>query len=204
MNALKNATAIAVEYARLAGVKPRVHPNGFIQLDLKGDGTRIAKTRLHVWPDGDDIPKQKVSTTIHDHRFDMHSTILTGLLTQRTYRVRMVPDRTPRGVFFTHEIHMAQYPTPHESILAPTGIKVEVFRDERKAFSEGDEYTQRRYSFHDTDWMGLTATLMSKVGEDLDHEPRVLVPLGQEPDNSFVRAECDEGLLWDYIERALS
>jgi hypothetical protein len=38
---------------------PRVHGNGFIQLDLP-DGKR-----LHVWDE--DIPRQKVNTSMHDH-----------------------------------------------------------------------------------------------------------------------------------------
>ena len=38
---------------RALGRKPRVHPNGFIQLDLNDAGTR----RLHVWRDG--IPRQE-------------------------------------------------------------------------------------------------------------------------------------------------
>ena len=41
---------------------PRVHPNGFIQLDLNAEGT----LRLHVWPDGP-FPKQRSDSTIHEH-----------------------------------------------------------------------------------------------------------------------------------------
>lgn len=196
--ALKTIAAIAAAQARTAGAKPRVHPNGFIQLDLESDGTRIAKSRLHVWPDGDDIPKQETATTIHDHRFDMRSTIVSGYIVQRVYDVSLTPYK------FTHEIHVAQYPTPKESVLGPSGVKVHAVTMARYSYHEGDSYTQRMYTFHDTDWVGLTATLMSKGDEDLTHTPRVLVPVGQTPDNDFVRADCDEDLLWDYIERALS
>jgi hypothetical protein len=196
----------AASQARKAGEKPRVHPNGFIQLDLVLDGSRIAQTRLHVWPDRDDIPTQSVATTIHDHRFDLRSTVLTGTLLQRRYDVSLT--ETP-----THEIYIAQYPEDRkESVLGPSGVRVAVEDPGKRAgvlygievFTEGFSYTQPMYTFHDTQWSGLTATLMEKVAEDKAHEPRVLVPLGHEPDNTFVRAVVDEELLWDYIERALT
>jgi hypothetical protein len=50
------------------GVRPRVHGNGFIQVDLTAD------TRLHVWGDKR-IPRQNVYTPIHDHVFGFESTI---------------------------------------------------------------------------------------------------------------------------------
>lgn len=201
MTMLRTVTALAVGQAKLAGALPRVHPNGFIQVDLSWDGTRVAKARLHVWPDGEDIPKQNVSTTIHDHRFDMVSHVLTGTLIQQTHRVLAVPGEHD---LFTHEVHVARYPSPKESVLAPTSVRVQVLPGGTHYIHAGYDYYQNRYTFHDTGWVGLTATLMIKGGEDLEHEPRVLVPLGQAPDNDFVRADCSEDLLWDYIERALS
>ena len=62
--------------------KPRVHPNGFIQLDLNQD----ASMRLHVWPDESEghVPCQETKTTIHDHKFDMQSMIVYGSLKQLT------------------------------------------------------------------------------------------------------------------------
>lgn len=196
---LRAKTHTTVARVREDGGKPRVHPNGFIQLDLEiTHGTWIAETRLHVWPDGDDIPKQTTATTIHDHRFDMHSTVLTGRLWQMRYSVQL--DERP----FSHEIYVAQYPEPRkESVLMPSGVCVKVTPTRAECIGEEISYTQPRYTFHDTGWVGLTATLMTKTNEDVLHEPRVLVPMGQEPDNSFIRANVEEDLLWDYIERAL-
>ena len=44
------------------GSEPRLHGNGFIQLDLGDD------QRLHIWSP-DLPPAQRVSTQIHDHQF---------------------------------------------------------------------------------------------------------------------------------------
>lgn len=188
-----------VRLARLAGENPRVHPNGFIQLDLERDGSRIAKTRLHVWPDGNDIPKQDVATVIHDHRFDMSSQVLLGTIEHTLYQVTLTPQTYAN---FTHEVYMAQY-VGKESKLYPTGVKVYAQKQFPTFAIDGDDYFQVRYTFHDTKWKELSATVIRKDREDQNYEPRVLVPIGQKPDNSFVRAEAPQELLWSYIDRVL-
>lgn len=53
---------------RAVGERPRVHGNGFIQLDV------TPRTRLHFW--SPEIPRQKVATPIHDHVFGFVSYVI--------------------------------------------------------------------------------------------------------------------------------
>ena len=69
--------------ARTADRRPRVHGNGFIQLDLTD------RRRLHVWGDHR-IPRQSVPSTIHDHTFSFKSTIILGQLVHR--EIGIFPD----------------------------------------------------------------------------------------------------------------
>ena len=64
------------------GLIPRLHGNGFIQLDLNG------KDRLHVWHP--DLPKQEFPTPIHDHKFSFKSHILYGELTHIEYHADLL------------------------------------------------------------------------------------------------------------------
>lgn len=213
--------------------QPRMHPNGFIQLDIDVDenpcepcggsgewkqratkalmGTcpscggsgknRIANKRLHVWPDNsDDFPRQEVRTSIHDHKFDMASEILIGELRQIRYHFSLDWEMLEGP---THQIYIARYNTRSDSTLEPTGAIVRLERISEEVYEEGDDYEQQASTFHDTECVGLTATLMTKVQEYEFHEPRVMVPIGAEPDNDFKRDNVDVDLLWDKIDEAM-
>lgn len=179
---------------RAAGHKPRVHGNGFIQLDLNDDGTK----RLHVWHE--DIPRQTVPTPIHDHVFSIRSTVLTGLLIHE----ELVLTRGPEG---THWVcHAEQQPGTQNTILVPDDemgvVGLEVAQHLRLA--PGSIYTFPAWHFHQTDHVGLTATIMDKINAPAEYgRPRVLVPKDAEPDNDFHRDGHDEELLWRMIEAAL-
>jgi len=71
---------INLKKVRADGGRPRVHGNGFVQLDL------TERSRLHIWGDPR-IPKQKVATPIHDHVFGFESTIIVGRVISLTYAV---------------------------------------------------------------------------------------------------------------------
>ncbi len=61
--------------------EPRIHGNGFIQVDLD------ELHRLHLWDVM--IPRQSVDSSIHDHAFGFESRTLQGML---------VPAGTPAAV----------------------------------------------------------------------------------------------------------
>lgn len=175
---------------RASGSIPRVHGNGFIQLDLP-DGSR-----LHVWDDG--IPRQAVNTSKHDHAFGFESKVICGLLTNFVYRV--APAEVGKYVVYIPQRREGTEDTK----LVPTGERVNVEVAAIKDVPAGSSYTFQPQVFHDTLYPRgeTTATIMRKTVR-LDVEPRVLVPFGEEPDNEFDREGFDPELLWPFIERAL-
>lgn len=179
-----------VEELREQGRKPRVHGNGFIQLDLNDSGTR----RLHVWHE--DIPRQVVATPIHDHVFDMRSTVLTGTLIHEELR--------PRDHYFgTHKIYTARQEGGTQNtilVAAPGLVSLDVVQ--RLVLGAGSIYTFPALKLHTSDHVGLTATVMEKIKAPKGYgRPRVLVQVGTEPDNDFHRDGFDPETLWPYIEK---
>lgn len=65
--------------------RPRVHGNGFIQLDLTD------RRRLHIWGDPR-IPRQRVPSTIHDHTFNFSSRVYRGQIIHREIALEPHPD----------------------------------------------------------------------------------------------------------------
>ncbi len=189
---------IHVDALRAEGFRPRVHGNGFIQVDLN------MWHRLHIWGHPN-IPRQAVATPIHDHIFGFVSTILVGRLVNIIYEL----EDSPYGVF---QVYQAEVRKGEDKVLMPTRrlviphpIKVGFCTPSRY----GDSYEMESYVFHETFAPEPTATVMVKDGatqaQGANHAPpRVLVPTGGAPDNTFDRYGHDEELLWDIIEEVLT
>lgn len=172
-----------------SGRIPRVHGNGFIQLDLNDEGT----TRLHVWHD--DIPRQSIATPIHDHVFDLRSTVLLGTLIHEEF----LPGTNQFG---THRIYRAeQEKDTQNTILVPDEGTVSLYPLQRLILGAGSIYSFPANKLHQSNGVGLTATVMDKINFFGEYgRPRVLVPIGQEPDNEFRRDNHDPETLWPFIE----
>ncbi len=183
-----------IEQAHREGRKPRVHPNGFLQLDLEPDttstGRHIAKRRLHIFDDR--LPRQSVRTAIHDHIFDMSSFVVKGTVLNDTYIA--VPDE--EGDL---EIYQAQEAKCTETNLVPTGRRVSLKLKHTEYVYMGESYEFPALSFHDSRHEGVAVTIMRK-GLSHASTPRVLVPVDAEPDNNFSREDQDIDALWWLIE----
>ena len=179
------------DYLREIGNEPRLHGNGFIQLDLE------AGERLHVWDPALEGMGQIVRTSIHDHRFSYHSLIVYGRQVHQEYRVVVGSDLriyNPERRVGTQDTKLVQTdPSTVPSVRAIAGNRLEI--------PEGFSYKFKAHEFHDSIPLGLTATIMTKTDEDYGHIPRVLVPIGEEPDNEFDREAVDKEMLWDSIRR---
>lgn len=171
-----------------SGNTPRVHGNGFIQLDL-ADGKR-----LHVWDKN--IPRQEVDTSIHDHAFGFHSKVICGTLINITYDI----ESNDKGIYAVYTPIRVE--GTEDTKLAPTGERVHLVTRESGKYPTGSEYYFKPLMFHETGHIGTTATIIEKT-ERLDVEPRVLVPWGDQPDNSFDREAFNPEHLWMFIEKAL-
>lgn len=181
-----------VRELRKSGVSnPRVHPNGFLQLDLTAEGDN----RLHIWLADDRLPKQSVRTAIHDHIFDMESSVVKGTLTNVLYVTDVGED---------YEVWQVQTRAGNETKLGPTGSLVSAKAFPQSPINAGETYVFPAAYFHDTETEGDTVTIMRKKRYyPLYKEPRILVPKGERPDNSFSRESHDQRFLWGIIEEQL-
>lgn len=192
------------------GGNPRIHPNGFIQLDLEPvpaswhashqQGHSGAARRLHIWnPPGVKLPRQDTVHEIHDHVFDMRSTVVKGELWQRRYAFEIGGLNVP-----THQLHRAVYAKNSDSRLEALNVFGVVKLVERHTVYDGDSYTQPAGTFHDTECaLGLVVTVMEKTAI-VASQAHVLIPKDVEPDNEFDRASAAPAeLLWEAIEVSL-
>ncbi len=183
--------------ARASGGIPRVHGNGFIQLDL------TERSRLHVWGDPR-IPRQKVSTQIHDHVFGFESTIVVGRLVNVCYRF------VPRS-YGDFRVYVPVMRVHEDTLLKPTdvvGCIAPLLTEVIDRNTTTRTYWLRPFLFHESlapD--GPAATVITKTGptqaQGSASLPRVLVPIDKVPDNDFTRYDADEDLLWRIIEQTL-
>jgi hypothetical protein len=169
-------------------LRPRLHPNGFIQLDLNDI------KRLHVWPD-EPLQAQKTRHTIHNHVFDMASLVICGELTNLVYS----DVYSESGAYI---LHQAESVNAVDTVLKPTDSRVNLYADHVQTMRAGESYYLEAYRLHDSKPRGLTATIMTKV-KKYGGRPVIAVPADVAPDNDFRRETVDEKTLWRIIIKVL-
>lgn len=208
--------------AREREAQPRVHPNGFIQLDLKPPaderwhegkqaGHSGADLRLHVWnPPGIVLPHQDTVNEIHDHVFDMFSTVVRGTLVQSLYEfiIGGIDPGSWTPYPLDHELYRAVYDKNSSSRLEQLGVIGHLRRVVSYPITSAarhPEYMQKAFTLHDSD--GGDETVVTLMQKQAVHEgiPTVVCPIGEPPDNDFDRATAaPQDLLWEAIERSLA
>ena len=165
--------------ARENPYSPRVHANGFIQVDI------TPSVRLHVWGD-DRIPRQRVPTPIHDHAFQFTSRVLLGALTQRTYVLH------PSGA--AYQPHQARVRRGEDTMLVPEGVPVQLAVHGSVVLSAGDVadavYSMAPWEIHETIPLGPAVSVIVKRGLTISQggvSPTVFVPVGLAPSYEFDR-----------------
>lgn len=191
---------VTMEYLRGLGRRPRLHPNGFVQLDLNEEATE----RFHVWP-ALGIAAQKTRHPIHDHAFDMQSTVLLGSLTNVLYSHTLHDSRTEVWIKGpdTYRIYTAKKIGPEETVLEPTYVAARLREISRITYGPFETYEMSKSLLHDSVATGLTATVMRKLNQSGEYHPSVFVPIGVKPDNEFRRESLPEEELWRHIEAAV-
>lgn len=179
--------------------RPRVHGNGFVQLDL------VPGTRLHIWGDRR-IPQQNTYTGIHDHTFGFFSMCLVG----RVFQLPYVPadDGISIGMrrTVTGRAYKVYTPVPRDgedTVLHFDGIKMNLVRQRPRVIEAGETYGMFAREIHETVADRLAVTIMTKTEERAEGRAKVFVPDGKHPDNSFNRNAFDDTILWQIIEEAL-
>ncbi len=185
--------AFALSDARRGGSVPRVHGNGFIQVDLTDRG------RVHVW-NHPGIPHQKVWTPIHDHVFGFISTVVVGRMVNVSYQITL----HKKGEW---AVYSAVARDGEETVLEHHGYRCGITPGVPDVVTAGQAYTMEPFEFHETFPAEPTVTMMLKDGPTLaqgaNTAPRVLVPSGVEPDNEFSRFSAPAVELWRITEEVL-
>lgn len=178
------------------GTEPRVHPNGFIQLDLS------KQVRLHVWHPH--LPyRQKTFSPIHNHIFSFDSEVIVGRMVNQIYTIE--PDDNG-----THEEWQVNVIDGEDTKLVRTGEgRVRLVPEQTDVVLAGSIYHMPKYAFHETLVNEPTATFMTKHDASFTMGPNcqgasVLVPWFEEPDNDFRRGDVDTDLLWKLIGETLN
>lgn len=172
------------------GSNIRVHGNGFLQLDV-GEGERI-----HVFGHPR-LPRQKVSTPIHNHRFGFESTVLRGVLVNLTWA--FMTDKSHRA---THQGYVVHPRVGEDTELVPQGDTGIVMLLRHEVIVQGKSYKMQPRQFHQSMADEPTVTHMVKTGA-LELEPMVLCRMGMQPDNTFNRYDLDEPALWRILEESM-
>lgn len=191
-----NYTALQIERALAAGNQLRLHQNGFIQLDLPDE-----KSRLHVW--SEELPKaQDPRTPIHNHRFCFKSKIIVGELTHQEYI--WVPAERARDGDVVCRLYTGSGDYQN-LVLAPEPYEGAVWEGGTFIYQVGDEYHFQHGAYHDSWGKGLTATIMTKTETDCIPYATVVVPLGEGgPDNDFRRDQYPQEVLMPFVAGVLA
>lgn len=179
-----------------SGARPRVHGNGFIQLDLDED------RRLHIWGHRL-IPQQKVCTPIHDHVFGFESEVLVGRILNVIYNIDPCDIAVADYRIYEPTIRQGE-----DTVLGPTEDFCNIDISHGMVYNAHEGYSVEPFEFHETFVSEPTATIITKDAPTLAQgaaaKPRVLVRRGQKPDNDFNRYDCMEPwMAWFAIKEVL-
>lgn len=182
-----------LDYASLrkGGASPRLHPNGFVQLDLGNH------KRLHIWPETPLIPGVR-KEPIHDHTFSFDSEVLLGSLTNIVYE--LIEDESGNFQLYTVKPFLAV--GKESPLIKLDDRKYYLSVSERITVEAGHSYHFDAFRFHDSEPHGLTASIMSYSEVDSSKTARVLREIGQLPPEIFDRNQIDSEILWQEIENA--
>jgi hypothetical protein len=181
---------------------PRFHGNGFVQLYLRDAGDHAI--RLHVFSEALP-PLANHNAMIHDHTFDMYSTVLIGGICHMTYTAspRPMKDRSHTHDLFELGKQEGELKTRPKGDGSPVALKeTGVY-----LMQEGCEYKFARGELHQTQLQAgytMAATLMKKVRQSDDPPfPFVVAPKGERPMDAFGPHAPPVEAMWAEIETAL-
>lgn len=149
-------------------MKTKIHGNGFIKVFLEDNSF------IHIY--NHDIPKQKVDTSIHDHRFSFTSTVLQGVLIHTIYNVII----HPQGGYYIC------FGSQNDKLI-PLPVRAFLEENSRQIYKTGEKYSFGWGFVHKVDTFPgmVTVTHMIKTQVEEDYIPRIFVPIGSVPDNDF-------------------
>ena len=183
-----------LETLRAAGAVPRLHPNGFIQVDLTPD------TRAHVWPKKK-LPTANPYCPIHDHTYGFSSLVVDGSVRN----IELEPVAHALGPYRLWEIKQwaDERRTPTPVFIGEERYRLKTLSDKRHF--AGYLYEMRPFVFHYSDAEPGTVTIIKILPSEPGRAARIAAHLGDEPDSRFERDVPPErqAELWDLIVRTI-
>lgn len=171
------------------------HPLGFIRLKLAS--TVQGTIRIHIWPDTDRQSQFPV-WNIHDHLFDLHSSVLCGALRNNRFALRS--DQTAA----THRLYRVSY-SEMQSQLHATSAEVSCHRITTDVYSALDSYHVCREEFHSSVVeKGILAATIVVTSNHSDRAPNVLGDLAAEKVYEYHRRPCSPGYVANLVRQVRS
>lgn len=171
---------------RWTGLQWRHHGIGALQAYVRENVE--PEIRIHVWDPRLVRPGIYDSGSIHDHRFDLESTVLVGALHEREYG-NLYPasplyDGELWEIWQVENARSAGSERGFDGACVPDLLGTKYVADVRRhRHLAGQTYSLSRRTFHETrvDALAVTiCTLRNKQGQ-----ARLLVPAGREPVHAF-------------------
>jgi len=183
----------SIEEFRSTGSHPRLHPNGFIQLDLDD------RRRLHVWPD-EPVRVRTPLAPIHDHVFGFVSEAFLGTIVDRRYD--LVED--PAGGFELHGVVCYVVGRKDAGLQRLDDKRYRLVLTEERRVTAPGSYVMPPSVFHESAAEGLALTVITMTEPDPSRPARVVCRTGAVPTEVFKRDGGPEERerLWSIIERA--
>lgn len=172
--------------------KPMWHALGFVGCHLIERSDYIL--RIHYWPSHARKPKWP-NWQIHDHRFDVFSTVLTGSL--QDMRFTFVPGAGEKRLL------QVSY-EGDESRLIDDGQKGDVELISAERYGSGDQYLVPAGALHSSDVsFDAEAVTLVQCVNFVDQAPRVVADSSDQP-KPYLRTEYDALAFWQRVQRALA
>lgn len=146
------------------------------------------EARVHVWHPSLEKPGIRFSGKIHDHRFDLRSTVLLGTIGHVEYK--LTPH--PQGHWETHDVVNARKAmldgSPfkgglYDGAVVRTGDTFNV-KTMPWTFRERDVYLYPKGCFHESYTNELAVTLVRKTNQE-ERRARILAPRDHEVTHAF-------------------
>lgn len=183
-----------LEALRAAGAAPRLHPNGFIQVDLSPD------PRAHVWPEAA-LPTADPYCPIHDHTYGFFSLVTRGSV--RNIDLEAIAHEAGEYRLWEIKQWADERRTPTPRFIDDKRYALRPLSDKRHF--AGTMYGMRPFVFHYSDAEPGSVTIIKILPSEPGRAARIAAQLGDEPDNRFERdvpMERQAGL-WDQIFRTI-
>lgn len=173
----------------------RHHGIGVLQGYVLESEPPQAEYRLHVWHPELRLPDMTDSGLIHDHRFELQSTVLYGRIHQTVYEL----ETSTSGAFCVWEVQNARAAEGGKGWLK---LESDTRYNQRNVHTTrhraGDSYEFGARKFHRTDVDALTITVCCKRNQR-NVPARILSRFGKQPRHGFEHDQAMDAVLKEKI-----